>query len=1144
MEGARALCNSLLGQGDWEDSTRRELESLGDEKDSEIFFESLLRLAGREENAGHDAAALTLYSAVPKHSIHSDVANRAQSRHDALLGSGSFGARAEVLTRRFFREAAEPSSLIAMAGAQAVFGFVRATSLGALLASPQSLFTRGFAARSLASLSGFAFEAPAFVALGRGARWTMGKPMSSEGIGTELATSFLSLGLLKASGAAARALTARFPRMALQGLFHDGAMVAGLMTAHGLEAALGLREKSGFGDSLVDSIVTTLQLKVGGRIAQRALGNFYRDWQQGLELRSQNSGPKIFPLLSPRPAAEGMSARIPFIFQMEGFDEGGGRGRPTAPPATRWEEWRNPLLDRVSSLSIPKNVNQLVVEIHDPALSSQSARARLLDIELRMDEVFRNHLWLQEATVRLGDGTRLVYFRSPKGYLKQLEAQDAAQYSALRGHRSLSGPHRVVLWGEWRPLDSAEPLHALLARRRRELKLTPHEVAEKVAKLTDGPKVGDTIVEYETTPGHKIAYPTLKALSEVYRMDVRDLIAASNRSRFPQLDPSSWSLDAYPIYLESEADLARMERFEREDPAHRSLGWIVFSVSKNPFAYINTTAFHEAAGQGSNLLSRLIGNRDYPSLETLNSLQEHLAIPSGDLLDAANRTFHPELELKNFFEGKSVYLNPSSDDRAKVLSYRESPGSLGQALFAFRTSMPDHPGAQTLSRRLGLPGHRWDEMERNLAPPDASNWREWADILTMAGLPLKPVHRWSQPSRFSRLSAGELLQEGLGQESIKAFVDRTGFNDATIDKILSIRGTPQRFTKSETIRDLQEQLPNLHGDLLFRELRPEIRGFFPETEGSEPVLRLSPADIAFAMDFRPSRDIFAHRMEHNQELSTLGELVGVRYNTIRLYETCRICVEDPQTIGKLGRAMGIDPRRLYLHYNPQILGLFPIADPGKGGTRRIGQAEYYQLTLNHPHRFGDNQRRKLKNLAHEIGIDDGAALARHLGVEANIAKKLWDDTWEAMTLEQMELLQAKIPGFSYRANYEHFYGAALDYFLGRDAAGNFDYSPPRRPWNEASLAVAIRESAMIRYGSLKTAGKETGLNFIAKPGNLPRSLKGRGWSDATMAQAVRGLGLDRRSVFWYFRGEELQPILREIEASGAKSSSSETSRSR
>lgn len=1144
MQGARALSERLLGQGVWDEAARLELESLGFEKDPEIFFASLLRLAAREEKADHEGTAAILYSSFPQSGLSADILDRARSRHQALLGHGPAGARVEVLARRFFREALDPAGLLAMAGGQAVFSVARGAILARLFTASESAFTRGVLSRGLATSGAFALEAPAFVAFGRGARLAMGQSISAAPLDAELASSFLSLGILKISGIAAGSWASRLsPAMAASGLFRDAFMVGGLMIFHGLESRLGLRETQQPAESLLDSLITLLQFKAGGRIAQSLLGSNFERWNHALERRfAAPPSPDPSMAFSPSLAIEGTTPKIPAIFHMESFDEGGSRGRAAPPPSPRAEKTRDSMLDRISSLRIPRDADQLALEIHDPALSSQSARSRLLEIELRMDEVFRHHPWLQEAKVRLGDGTRLVYYRSAKGYLKQLESQDSSQYSALRQQRPVGRSHPVALWGEWAPLAGEEPLPALLRRRRLECKVSPQDAAVRVAQLTGSPKLPETILEYETKPGHKIAFPTLKALSEVYRLDIRDLIAASNRDRFPRIPREAWTVDAYPIYLESEADLARIERFRSEDPQRRSLGWLVFAVSKNPFAYVNTSAFQEATGQGSNLLSRMIGNRDYPSLETLESLHRELGISREDLLDAANRTFHPDLDLKRFFGGKSVYIHPSSDDRAKVLAYRQAPGSLGQELFAYRSSLPDHPGPQSMSRRSGLPDHRWDEMERNGVRPDASNWREWAEILKTANLPLNPIHRWQKPAKYSQLSAGELLQEGLGRESILAFVQRTGFNHSTIDKILATRGAPQRYTKSETIRDLQEHLPKLHGDLLFRELRPEILEFFPEAAGAEPALRLSAEDIAFAMDFRPSRDIFAHRMDRQQELSALGELVGVRYNTIRLYETCRICIEDHETIRNLGRAMDIDPRRLYLHYNPQILRLFPIVDPESGGSRRIDPAEYYQLTLAHPHRSGDNQRRKLKNLAHAIGIEDAASFGRKLGLEPSLAKKLWDDSWQAMSVEQIGLLQEKIPGFSYRANYEHFYGAALEYFLGRDSTGSIDYSPPRRTWTEETLGVAIREAAMMRYRSLKVAAQETGLNFIAKPGNLPRSLKARGWSDTTIAQASRGLSLDRRSLFWYFRGEELRPILQEMEGTELKSSSSETSR--
>src|SRR5918996_4239474 len=182
-------------------SAQREMESLGRERDAELYHEGLLSLASRLERGDHDELALAIYQAqsetLAQNSELSGLQSRSTIRRDALLGRGDTGARAEVLARRFFREAASPSALVGMAGAQAVFGVTRMALLSRLAASPTaSVLTRGAGARFVASAGAFMIEAPSFAAFTRLANAGFGRRQdwSLRTIGHEVASSYLTLG--------------------------------------------------------------------------------------------------------------------------------------------------------------------------------------------------------------------------------------------------------------------------------------------------------------------------------------------------------------------------------------------------------------------------------------------------------------------------------------------------------------------------------------------------------------------------------------------------------------------------------------------------------------------------------------------------------------------------------------------------------------------------------------------------------------------------------------------------------------------------------------------------------------------------------------------------------------------------------------
>src|SRR5262249_1661379 len=126
----------------------------------------------------------------------------------AVMGQGAMGPRTEFLLRRLSREACEPSSLLAMGAAGALFKVTRLAALSRLAATPTANFlTRGFGARALASTLAFAVQAPAFTMTGRLANEAMGhsQDWSLHSLSRDFASSYLVLGSMKLTGWAAGA---------------------------------------------------------------------------------------------------------------------------------------------------------------------------------------------------------------------------------------------------------------------------------------------------------------------------------------------------------------------------------------------------------------------------------------------------------------------------------------------------------------------------------------------------------------------------------------------------------------------------------------------------------------------------------------------------------------------------------------------------------------------------------------------------------------------------------------------------------------------------------------------------------------------------------------------------------------------------
>src|SRR5262249_39603290 len=158
-----------------------------------------------------------------------------------------------------------------MGAASAVFRMTRLAVLGRLAASPSAnLLTRGFGARALASVSGFAAEGSAFPLTGRLVNEVLGRSQNLDlsQVGGDLASSYLLLGGLRLTGAGANVAAAHLREETLRVAVLQVGMLGGIFLGRRMEEALHLRDAQPGATTLVDSLASLLQFNVGGRLSQ------------------------------------------------------------------------------------------------------------------------------------------------------------------------------------------------------------------------------------------------------------------------------------------------------------------------------------------------------------------------------------------------------------------------------------------------------------------------------------------------------------------------------------------------------------------------------------------------------------------------------------------------------------------------------------------------------------------------------------------------------------------------------------------------------------------------------------------------------------------------------------------------------------
>ncbi len=297
-----SLLRALMGA-----ENAREFSDILRENRPAFRAEAFLALAARLEREGRVEAAAELYGAVLAMPGIDAQLPLARQRFDALQGQGPLRPRLESLGRRFVAQATDPRMIAAFGVASWVAGMTR-LGVGAWLASRGAgLLTRGLGARLAGGTAGYVAEVPAFV----GARRLLSHFSRSEGahepgLGEELASAAIFLGVLQMSGFAGGALGRRWAKAPLpRGAWNAAASLGGVYLGHRLEEAAGLRPARDEASRWVDTADTWLQMQVGGRMMHGLGGTAGARARYELLLRHG-----LETALSPRP---GLAASARFL---------------------------------------------------------------------------------------------------------------------------------------------------------------------------------------------------------------------------------------------------------------------------------------------------------------------------------------------------------------------------------------------------------------------------------------------------------------------------------------------------------------------------------------------------------------------------------------------------------------------------------------------------------------------------------------------------------------------------------------------------------------------------------------------------------------------------------------------------------------
>lgn len=951
----------------------------------------------------------------------------------------------------------------------------------------------------------------------------------------EFLNDYVHFASLKLFGVAARG-----QGFLLSHALQDAGMLAGHQLAHGL--GLIAQPQGSLMQQWVRAELANLQMQAGFALAGALSSHRLASLEKGFEVRIQareSIAPRLGDLRSALFVASettgGVSASLP--------------SRASQRPPQLFFEQADGLIAQLRShvAGLPEGVKLLEVELRydDYPSKREAERGKVFGFTVELAPELRREAAgileasaLQEIRLHYPNGCFEVLFKHERfaGKATELsieqmsftqdEAWEAPDFEAQESAAlDLIGPWEMPKLPKKGPVR----LSSELARLRHKEGFTQAQAAEKLRDMLGSDHTEAVISRHENDCDKRMPLATLSALARIYRSDVRKLIALSNLAFYPQVDPAEWATREYPLYIEGDYDLERFAYYRVEDPAHETFGFRAFAARKNPWHPLSMTEAVARMGLVTNALLRLETHGSYPTVATLEAMASVLALDGNELLLRLNDTFHADLPLRRMFGDRGVYIPPTSNEREQILRYAEEPGSLGEEMYVFRRSQPGHLSAEAMSRQIKRHDGFWRDREWNRVPLEIGKMREWIATFAEAGMPLDGLMRRFAALGVQREHPGYLLASAMGRMNRQGLHEISGIDLKLLTSILAAEGAEDlRKIQPETILDLKRALPDFRADLFHRLIYPDVVRFFPEAAGDAPRLRLSRGEIAEAAALNLGHRLYAHRMEQGIGLDQMGKALGVSDSAVKQYEALCCQIESPEVLMRLAGALGIEPRILYLHFHPQVLRLYALED-AQGGKLEFGDAELTRWNAEREKaRDAGNMRRKLVGALRGRGILSLEAFAAFMGMPAKKAEKYWHGI-RSLVPEEIRLLCDRLPELDYRKWFEHFYGPQLEYFLGRLPDSAYDYRlPGGHSWESLAaldLEALLRQAMARHYPSPKAAAAEIGVGFLGDNANLKRSIAGRAWPNDNIARIARGLRVDRRLLYFYFRQAELREVL-------------------
>jgi len=250
---------------------RKELASLGDEKNPEVLWREIYLLGLRFKESRSFAPALAVFKAVSRHAGDAELRLEAAEELKSVSGEIFGGKRWEFLLASFLQQATDHRLILPYLAGAVAYQIFRAGSLFQLSPLLNAGGTvNGLAARSLAGAIGLAAETGVISGTGH-----FLNDNSEAEPSHQIPNLILELGLMKAFGFVAshlRPLDAKSlaGRMWNQPFLPIATSLLALVVARSFEGLLGLRQDDGK-THLIEILATGIGMGVSGHLAQRLL---------------------------------------------------------------------------------------------------------------------------------------------------------------------------------------------------------------------------------------------------------------------------------------------------------------------------------------------------------------------------------------------------------------------------------------------------------------------------------------------------------------------------------------------------------------------------------------------------------------------------------------------------------------------------------------------------------------------------------------------------------------------------------------------------------------------------------------------------------------------------------------------------------